>query len=290
MRIQNSLIPITVVIPVKNEEKNLGRCLSLLDRFSEVVVIDSSSTDRTPLIAEKAGARYVNFSWDGKYPKKRNWFLLNHKVANDWVLFLDADEFMTAEACDEVSKAIELEGINGYWLSYSNWFLGSRLRFGVPQRKLALFRCGSGLYEKIDEDSWSQLDMEIHEHPIIQGQVGKIRARIDHNDDRGILKFIDRHRDYAVWEAQRAKKLKSDPTAWNGLTARQRFKYRNISRWWYPLFYFTMQYFAKFGLFDGSIGLQYAFHKFWYFNTIRLIMSDNGRPDGQESKARTPDR
>jgi len=89
-----SNIPITVVVPAKNEEANLGRCLERLSRFTEVIVVDSSSTDKTPQIVENFGKRYINFEWNGQYPKKRNWLLLNHELANEWVLFLDADEFI----------------------------------------------------------------------------------------------------------------------------------------------------------------------------------------------------
>lgn len=67
----------TVAIPVRNEEANLARCLERLSRFAKVVVIDSGSTDQTREIAVRFGARVVDFRWDGRYPKKRNWFLLN---------------------------------------------------------------------------------------------------------------------------------------------------------------------------------------------------------------------
>jgi glycosyltransferase involved in cell wall biosynthesis len=173
-------IPVTVVVPVKNEEAGLGRCLERLTRFAEVIVVDSSSTDRTPEIAREYGAKLINFVWNGRYPKKRNWLLLNHTLASEWVLFLDADEFADDAFCDAVDAAVRSNTHNGYWLNYTIYFLGRELRHGVPQRKLALFRTGHGLYERIDEESWSQLDMEIHEHPVIDGTVGEIVARIDH--------------------------------------------------------------------------------------------------------------
>ncbi|MCP9234081.1 glycosyltransferase family 2 protein [Mesorhizobium sp. LMG 17147] len=270
----DSKISITVVVPVKNEETNLGKCLSRLSRFSEVIVVDSSSTDRTPAIANEYGANIVNFNWDGKYPKKRNWLLLNVPLRNEWVLFLDADEFVDAAFCDAVDRATQDPSQCGFWLNYDNFFLGRRLRFGVPQRKLALFRVGKALYEQIDEDHWSGLDMEVHEHPIIDGPVGEIAARIEHNDDRGIIKFVDRHRDYAVWEANRIVRLRSSGVALNKMTHRQRLKYGNLSKWWYPWAYFVITYFLKFGFLDGSAGFQYAFYKTWYFQTIRLLISE----------------
>ena len=275
-------IPVTVVVPVKNEERNLTRCLNGLSRFSEVVVVDSNSTDGTKMIARSCGARLIEFHWDGRYPKKRNWLLINHVLENDWVLFLDADEFVGDDFCDEVAAAIQSSPDVGYWLNYTNYFLGRRLKHGVPQRKLALFKIGSGLYERIEEDSWSGLDMEVHEHPILVGSVGEIRAPVVHNDYRGIEKFLDRHRDYARWEARRIRLLEQEGTV-SGLTLRQRFKYRYLAYWWYPLFYFAYSYFLRFGFLDGAAGLQHAFYKTWYFVTIRLLVCElrRGQPGNE---------
>lgn len=268
------MIPITVAVPVKNEEVNLARCLERLERFAEVVVIDSGSTDRTCEIAREYGARIIKFSWDGKYPKKRNWFLLNDPPRQDWVLFLDADEFVDDRFCDEVAEAISKNDDDAYWLTYTNYFLGRPLRHGIVQRKLALFRVGRALYEKIDEDEWSQLDMEIHEHPIVDGMVGEISSPIDHRDYKSLGKFIEKHRDYAVWEARRHRKLQSDRAAWDHFTSRQRFKYRHLSKWWYPSFYFAFTYLARLGFLDGSAGFHYAAYKAWYFHTIRLLIRE----------------
>ena len=271
-------IPVTVVIPVRNEEINLPRCLAALQRFAEIIVVDSGSTDRTEAIARTAGAQVLQFTWDGQYPKKRNWVLINHQLSNPWVLFLDADEFVTSEFCDALQSTIMHTQHVGFWLNYTNYFLGQRLRYGVPQRKLALFKVGSGLYERIEEASWSSLDMEIHEHPVLQGTIGELVAPIEHNDDRGILKFIDRHRDYALWEAQRHRLLvKGGESAWAHLTKRQRTKYRNMTRWWYPLGYGVYQYIIKAGFLDGHAGFQYVFYKVWYFNTIRLLTIQSSR-------------
>lgn len=270
-----SMIPLTVVIPVKNEECNLPRCLAALGRFSEVIVVDSKSTDATLKIAQDAGVRVIDFDWDGRYPKKRNWFLLNHQFTNPWVLFLDADEFVGDGFCNEVAAAIACGNHSAFWLTYTNYFLGSRLKYGLAQRKLALFKKGKGLYEHIDEESWSALDMEIHEHPIIDGSVGEIRAPIEHNDFRGIEKFLDRHRYYARWEAHRLLLLgRGGGLVSHALTARQKFKYRNLGAWWYPGFYFVYTYFVRLGFLDGAAGFQYAFYKAWYFLTIRLLFQE----------------
>ncbi|MBD1207402.1 MAG: glycosyltransferase family 2 protein [Ignavibacteria bacterium] len=270
--------PITVVIPVKNEQANLAKCLQRLSNFEEVVVLDSDSDDDTVSIATAHGATCLNFKWDGKFPKKRNWYLLNFKPKCDWVLFLDADEFVSESFIAEAETAIKDIGVNGHWLNYTNYFLGRKLRFGVPQRKLALIRFGAGYFERIEEDSWSQLDMEIHEHPILDGNAGEIRATIEHNDDRGIEKFLVRHVQYAKWEVARSRRLQAgnENSALN-LTKRQKIKYALLNSPLFPICYFIYQWIFKFGFLDGYAGLQYAFHKMWYFNLIGILSRSKGQ-------------
>lgn len=184
-------LDLTIAIPVKNEELNLPKCLAAIgeDLARNVVVIDSGSTDKTRQIAEDFGAEVIDFDWDGKFPKKRNWFLRNYRFKTNWVLFLDADEYFTPEFKADLLAAINRDDKVGYWLSYSVYFLGKKLKGGYPLRKLALFKVGSGEYEKIDENMWSQLDMEVHEHPIILGATGVIKSKIDHHDLRGTAIF-----------------------------------------------------------------------------------------------------
>lgn len=271
-------IPVTVAIPVKNEERNLPRCLERLRRFAEVIVVDSSSTDATPAIAREFGVPVVNFEWNGRFPKKRNWLLMNHTFSTEWILFLDADEFVDDAFCDAVAKAVQSDKHDGYWLNYTNYFLDRPLRYGVAQRKLPLFRIGKALYERIDEDGWSKLDVEVHEHPIVEGSVGEIRTPIDHRDYNGLAIFLERHRDYALWESRRYEKLRcASEDLWRGFTPRQSFKYRNINKWWFSLFYFLFTYIVKGGIFDGEAGFHYAAYKAWYFRTIRLLIRENAR-------------
>lgn len=266
---------ITIVIPVKNEELNLPRCLAALSRFKHIIIVDSQSTDSTPHIAASAGATYLNFDWNGRFPKKRNWVLREHQPATDWVLFLDADELVDDAFIDAMDAATRTGRYAGFWLNYSNYFMDKKLNHGLPQRKLALFRVGAGEYERIEEDGWSQLDMEIHEHPVIEGEIGEIDIEIDHRDYRGLARFIERHLDYAKWEARRVGLLGNLEDPQNAsLTKRQKFKYKNLSAWWYPAFYFLFVYFVRLGFLDGRAGFHYAYYKMWYFHTIGQLIRE----------------
>ena len=88
---------ISVLIPTLNERRNLAECLDSVAWADEVVVVDSGSTDGTPEIARQAGARLVEFKWNGRFPKKKNWALENVNWISEWVLILDADERITPE-------------------------------------------------------------------------------------------------------------------------------------------------------------------------------------------------
>jgi glycosyltransferase involved in cell wall biosynthesis len=199
---------LTIAIPVRNEERNLSACLQAIgaDFASRVVVIDSASSDATASVARSHGAEVIEFHWNGHFPKKRNWFLRHHTPSTEWVLFLDADEILTPAVKQEIAAALPGSSHQGFLLSYTNYFLGRRLRGGYPLRKLALFRMGEVEYERIEEDHWSQCDMEVHEHPLVSGSVGLIRSRIDHRDLRGIDSYMRKHNEYA--NGNRARPLK----------------------------------------------------------------------------------
>jgi glycosyltransferase involved in cell wall biosynthesis len=272
-------LPVTVVVPVRNEAAALPACLGRLTRFERVVVVDSASTDGTPGLARQAGAEVLEFRWDGRFPKKRNWFLRNHAPATPWVLFLDADELVDDAFCDELAATLPGTRHAGFWITYDNWFLGKRLRHGTPNRKLALIRTGAGEYERIDEDRWSQLDMEIHEHPVLSGTCGTIGARVEHRDDRGLEHWLRRHVDYAAWEVRRARALEASGGAGH-LTPRQRAKYRHLGSWWLPPAVFATNYLLKLGFLDGHRGFAHAVLKSWYFWVIGCGVREERRRSG----------
>jgi len=269
------MIPVTVIIPVKNEEINLPHCLKALSEFSHIVIVDSESSDRTPDIAKENNIELINFHWNGRFPKKRNWILQNYNFTTDWILFLDADEIVTEDFKHEVANSIQDASINGYWLTYHNYFQKRLLKHGIPFKKLALFRLGKGEYERIDENHWSKLDMEIHEHPVLEGHVGEIRAPIIHNDYKGMYHYLARHNEYSSWEAHRFQELhrkNSDP--FQHLTPRQQKKYRSLDKWWWSPAYFIFNYFIRFGFLDGRGGLVFSLLKAIYFFEIRCKIKE----------------
>ena len=254
-------LPVTVIVPAKNEEGGIGACLSRLGRFARVVVVDSRSADRTPEIAREHGAEVLDFEWDGQFPKKRNWALRTLDIDTEWVLLLDADELVTEAFCDELADRLGAEARDG--------FLGVPLRHGDRMRKLALVRSGHGEYEHIAEDGWSKLDMEVHEHVVVDGSVDAINASLIHRDVRSIGQYVERHDEYAAWEAARYQALR-DSDDWAELTLRQRIKYRVMGSYAMGPCYFAYSYILKLGFLDGRAGLAYSVAKMIYFLQVAL--------------------
>lgn len=270
-------IPVTVFIPVKNEEKNLPILLPLLSEFDEVIVIDSQSTDKTPDIVKSFNYRLVEFVWNGHFPKKRNWALRNVPTRNEWVFFLDADEFPTPEFISEIRDKVNSNENNvGYWIYYKNEFMGKFLKHDDKQTKLALFKKSAGEYEHIEEDDdekgWSYAGLEIHEHPILNGPTGKIKGVILHREFKGLTHYIQKHNEYSNWEANRFLKLTDDVR--KHLTFYQRVKYTLLDTWYLGHLYFIYLYIVKGGFLDGREGHVYASLKRQYFINIKCKIEE----------------
>ncbi len=265
-------IKVTVILPVRNEELNLPACFDKLADFDQVIVVDSKSTDSTPEITRKYGFEYVNFEWNGQFPKKRNWALRNLTIRNEWVLFLDADEYLTDAFIAELREKIQDKEINAYWIKFLNHFMGKQLRYGYPLLKLPLMRVGVGEYERIDENSWSSLDMEVHEHPIIEGKTGVFKSEIIHKDFKTMEHYIARHNAYSSWEAQRF--VASEKNGFPHMTRMQKIKYLLMQTPFLPIVYFIGAYFLKLGFLDGRAGFAIAVNKAMYFYQIKLKIEE----------------
>lgn len=260
-------IPITVIVSVKNEELNLPSCLEKLIQFAQIVVVDSGSTDATIDIATAMGAKVVQFKWDGKFPKKRNWTLQNVNLLYEWILFLDADEFVTDEFVNEIAIKIQDPIYNGYTIQFENYFMNKKLKYGYGFCKSALFKKSKGAYEKIEEDLWSHLDMEVHEHPIIEGKIGVIKSKVAHKDFKNLDHYIAKHNAYSTWEALRYLQLKQSKNSY--LSLNQKIKYGLLHTGLLPVIYFVGAYFLKFGFLDGKEGFYLARFKAHYFFQIQ---------------------
>jgi len=201
-------VAVSFLIPVKNEERNLDRCLAAISWADEIVVVDSASTDRTGEIAAVHGAKVVQFAFNGTWPKKKNWSLRNVPFAHEWVFILDADEVLPPEAEAEVRAIVDRPAGDpgaptGYWINRRFCFLGTWLRHAYyPNWNLRLFKHRLGAYEKITGSDTQSGDNEVHEHVVVEGPTARMTSEMDHYAFPDVATFIEKHNRYSNWEAR----------------------------------------------------------------------------------------
>jgi glycosyltransferase involved in cell wall biosynthesis len=262
---QSATIPVTVIIAARNEAKNLPRCLEGLRNFAEVYVIDSQSTDETVEIARSYGAKVVQFHYRGGWPKKRQWAMDTLALAYDWILLLDADEIVTPELAAEIRNAIKDPAVNGYFIILQTCFLGRALRHGdVGLWKMVLFRRGKARFEcRLKDQDVSMADMEIHEHVVTDGAMGRLRQPILHRNVESLSRYIEKHDEYSNWEArvllQGTNDAELPPSLWGTQAQRRRWlKRRLYAVPGSPVLLFLYRYIFRLGFLDGVPGLIYC--------------------------------
>ncbi|MDY6806560.1 MAG: glycosyltransferase family 2 protein [Cyanobacteriota bacterium] len=263
-------IPVSVLIPAKNEESNLPACLKSVAVADEVFVVDSYSEDSSVEIAESYGAKVVQFDFNGRWPKKKNWSLENLQFNNDWVLIVDCDERITPELWSEIAAAIQEEKYEGYYLNRRVIFLGQWIRFGgkYPDWNLRLFKHKQGRYENLHtEEVRNTGDNEVHEHVVLGGEAGYLKHDMIHEDFKDLFHWIERHNRYSNWEAQVYYNLlrgKNDVgTIGASLLGDAVQRKRFLKKIWVrlpfrPLLRFILFYFIQLGFLDGKAGYIYG--------------------------------
>jgi glycosyltransferase involved in cell wall biosynthesis len=258
-------LPVSVIIPVRNEAKNLPRCLQALRDVGEVYVIDSQSTDETVEIARSHGARVVQFHYQGGWPKKRQWAMDTLPLAFDWILLLDADEVLTPELTEEIRSAIQNPAVDGYSILLRTWFLGRVLRHGdVGLWKMSLFRRGKGQYEcRLKDQDASMADMEVHEHVVVEGETGSLRNPLLHHNVESLSRYIQKHDEYSNWESRVLLQPGDDKELPPSLFGTQAQRRRWLKRKLFtvpgsPVLLFLYRYILRLGFLDGVPGLIYC--------------------------------
>lgn len=163
---------LSVVLATYNEEENLSRCLGSVKSIAdEIVIVDGTSKDKTVEIAKK---------FDAKITVRENPpnFHINKQIAidkakYDWILQLDADEVVSNELRDEISRIIDKDSTkDGYWIARKNYFLGRYLMKGgqYPDYTVRLYKKGKGKLPQRD----------VHEQAIIEGEIGYLKNALLH--------------------------------------------------------------------------------------------------------------
>lgn len=262
-----------VIILTKDEEKHLRRTLSSIQSFaSEIYIIDSQSTDKTVEIAEEFGANVFQNKWIN-YATQFQWALDNCPIKSDWIMRMDADEYVTPELAEEI--AIRLDTLNmdvtGVVLKRQVHFMGKWIRRGgyYPIKLLRIWRKGFGEIERkwMDEhiilSSGSTVEFD---HDIVDANLNTLSW------------WTEKHNVYATREAidllNRKHNIFEETAIETGAAAKEQ---AGRKRWLKenlyakaPLFmraflYFNFRYWIQLGFLDGRRGLVWHFLQgFWY--------------------------
>ena len=256
-------VQISLLVPCKNEEANLERCLGSDQWIDEMFLVDSQSTDRTSEIAQKFGAHIVQFNYEGGWPKKKNWALENLPFSHEWLLILDADECLPPEAEEEIREIVNNsdEKHSGYWINRRYYFLGKPLKHAYfPNWNLRLFKHKKGRYEKITDLNTDSGDNEVHEHVLVNGSTGKLKSIMDHYAFPTIDSFVEKHNRYSNWEAVVESSIKDNESALQLGSAKGKRRLRRIFRKlpFRPTLRFLYVYILQKGILDGWRGYVFA--------------------------------
>ncbi|HET7037213.1 MAG TPA: glycosyltransferase [Thermomicrobiaceae bacterium] len=236
-------LPLATVVLTRDEERHLPECLgSVAGLGRRVLVLDSGSQDATPQIARHLGAELVERPFSG-YASQRNAALA--LVDAEWVLFLDADERLTASLRAEIAAAIRAAPpeVAGYWIPRRNWIRGRELRGGGwwPDHQLRLLRRARARYRP---------GREVHEVAELDGESRRLSQPLLHLNYDTLGEF--RHKQ-ASYTALRAAGL-----AASGARPRAR------SYLGQPAREFARRFVWLGGFRDGWLGLVLALLMAWY--------------------------
>lgn len=171
-----------------NEEDNIARCLRSLSFISEIILLDSGSTDQTLQIARDFPNVQIYQKEFINYIDQKNYCMT--LARNDWILFLDADEEVSGELKNEICSLsrIDWQTQAGFWIPRLTYYLGEWIYYGgwYPDYQMKLFRKSMGCFT----------GFLVHEQVKVIGKVKKLKFPILHYSYKNIsdhLKFIDKY-------------------------------------------------------------------------------------------------
>lgn len=252
-----NLTPLTVVILTFNESVNIRQAIDNTISWAKAVfVLDSGSQDDTVEIAKAMGAQVFHRVFDN-YAAQRNYAIKELPISTEWMLFLDADEYLTEALKTEISDLLTgTPAHQGYYLKRRFYFMGKWIRFGgyYPTWLLRLFRKDAAYCER-----------EINEHIRVKGTTGKLLNDFADNNHKDFTDWLSKHNKYATFEAEQLALPSQNLGRLTGSQAERKQWIRE--RIWStllpplirPFFYFIYRYLIRLGFLDGKIGFIFHF-------------------------------
>jgi glycosyltransferase involved in cell wall biosynthesis len=239
---------ISVAIVACNEAENIRRTLASVAWADEINLVDSGSTDQTVEIAKSFGARVFCESWKGYGPQVNSAL---DKCTCDWILNLDADEWLTPELTSEIQALLSSEPIYAaYMVPRLNWIFGRWMRHGglYPDHKLRLFRRGVA---RLREDT------EPHATPKTQAPIGKLKNHMLHLQYPTVQYYIEHMQRYSTATIPLFLHLGRTSDSFFAFVANTVFN---------PALTFIKNYIFRGGFLDGREGLIFHLNHSAYVN------------------------
>ena len=270
-------LDITVIILTYNEELHIRRCLeNVCPIAKKVYVIDSPSTDNTVTIcSEFSNVEVVVHKYPGNQAEQFNWALDNVKIETEWVLRLDADEYLTDGLKKEMNEKLNRLPLStsAVVLPLGRAFMGRILKHGIVNgvKMIRLFRYGKVRYE--------QRLMDEHLE-VLEGNTITFENNFIDDSLLSLSKFIDKHNNYSSREAALLldeeynltflPKSETSQTYASEVSAKraQKAKYAKMPLFWRSLGYFIYRYILKLGFLDGKEGFLWDFLQGWWYRTL----------------------
>ena len=262
---------ITVIILTLNEERHIARVLqNVKDIAKSVFVVDSYSTDRTIELATQMGAVVVQHQFE-THARQFQWALDNLPISTEWVLRLDADEFLTQQLIDEMIQRLPStpSDVNGYTMRRFTQFLGREIRHGIiPVILLRLFRNGKAKIE----------DKKMDEHIYLtEGRIADFKYPFYDASLMTLSEWTAKHNWYAMREAIDLLTIEYLPDnskqtfnigAHSIDTRKKKLMYIRLPLFWRAFALFVYRYFFRLGFLDSKEGFLWHFLQGWWYRTL----------------------
>lgn len=251
-----------VVILTYNEEIHIARAINnVLNLADKVIILDSYSQDKTVEIATNLGAEVILRKFDD-YKNQRLHAIEYCKGKTQWMLFLDADEYLLDESKEEIKAVIhQKNNIAGYYLPRRFIFMKKWIRYGgyYPCYLMRLFK-----------PELATIYGAVNEHILIDGEVVKLKHDVVDHNLKNMAAWVYKHNQYTDLEALRLWQAKKNQST----RCSTRLEWKDWIReniWNHlpllikPFFYFFYRYVIRLGFLDGKVGFIYHLLQGWWY-------------------------
>ena len=266
------MLDLTVVILTYNEEIHIQRVLeNVYPLAKRVCVIDSPSTDKTQEICSRFEKVDVFIhKYPGNQAEQFNWALDNCNINTQWILRLDADEYLTDELICEMNEKIPFlpSDVTAIVLPLGRAFMGKLLKHEEVNYMIRIFRTGKARY------GTSLMD----EHLIVEnGKTTTFNNKFIDDNRNTLTYFLEKHIKYADREAIQSLSAeylicdKEDRDSYCGEVKSikgKKDKYSEMPLFWRAFFYFCYRYFFRLSILDGKEGFLWCFLQGWWYRTV----------------------